>query len=450
MGCSKEIRRGEKSGETTCTIEEIRKEEIPSVVQVNLKKGGAEKIERKEQQQQTENITENITEMRDLRMEIEEKIVSMNHWLSPRPWSAAKLIYKFERKLGAAVARMARLGAIEEEEKQTPSQADKTELSLDSEEKIGAEKYVVGPSLAENVNTMTDVIDNGEKDDENIGAEKYVMGLSLADSMSKMMGLTEKSETRLSLAASMTKMMGLTEKDEMRLSLAEFENETAGDQVGFNNQNDTFNPDSLRDKIVTTCKEESLRVAQLNQQTCENYSEIKVVRHELNKSEKKCNPLHLGETPPRVALLSQELQTFGTLIVSLEMALSENEWYSENVINYASGKSLEDTLEIFTISEELLEEIVCKVMAPINEIGICVNVKRKRKLNEDLGAQIIESPAKRRAQVQSTCDEAPEVQTICDEAPEVQKKTEMVQIGQDSPKDSPQDPPPRPTHPQSE
>ena len=62
----KEIRRGEKSGETTCTIEEIRKEEIPSVAQVNLKKGGAEKIERKEQQQQTENITENITEMRDL------------------------------------------------------------------------------------------------------------------------------------------------------------------------------------------------------------------------------------------------------------------------------------------------------------------------------------------------------------------------------------------------
>ena len=123
------------------------------------------------------------------------------------------------------------------------------------------------------------------------------MGLSLADSMSKMMGLTEKSETRLSLAASMTKMMGLTEKDEMRLSLAEFENETAGDQVGFNNQNDTFNPDSLRDKIVTTCKEESLRVAQMNQQTCENYSENKVVRHELNKSEKKCNPLHLARHP---------------------------------------------------------------------------------------------------------------------------------------------------------
>ena len=110
-------------------------------------------------------------------------------------------------------------------------------------------------------------------------------------------------------------------------------------------------------------------------------------------------------------------------LTSLEMALSENEWYSENVTNYASEKSLEETLEIFTISEELLEEIVCKVMAPINEIGICVNVKRKRKLNEGLDAQSIESPAKRRAQVQIICDEAPKVQNICDEAPEVQKKT---------------------------
>ena len=88
-----------------------------------------------------------------------------------------------------------------------------------------------------------------------------------------------------------------------------------------------------------------------------------------------------------------------------------------------------------------------KVTAPINEIGICVNVKRKRKLNEDLEEQIIESPAKRRAQVQSICDEAPEVQNICDEAPEVQKKTEMVQIGQDSPKDSPQDHPQDPPTP---
>ena len=189
----------------------MRKEEIPCLAQVNLMKEGAEKMERKEQQQQTENITV----LRDLRVEIEEKIVSLNQWLSPRPWSAAKLIYKFERKLGAAVARMARLGAIEEEEEQTPSQADKTELSLDSEEKIGAEKYVVGLSLAENVNIMTDVIDNGEEEEENIGAEKYVMGLSLADSMSKMTGLTEKSDTRL--------------------SLADFENETAGDQIVFNN-----------------------------------------------------------------------------------------------------------------------------------------------------------------------------------------------------------------------
>ena len=131
----KEIRNAEKSGETTCTIEEIRKEEIPCVAQVNLMKEGAEKMKRKEQPQQTENITV----LRDLRVEIEENIVNLNQWLSPRPRSAAKLIYKFERKLGAAVVRMVRLGAIEEEEEQTPNQADKTELSLDNEEKIVAE-----------------------------------------------------------------------------------------------------------------------------------------------------------------------------------------------------------------------------------------------------------------------------------------------------------------------
>ena len=155
------------------------------------------------------------------------------------------------------------------------------------------------------------------------------------------------------------------------------------------------------------------------------------------------------ETPPRVALLSQELQTFGKQIVSLRLALSENDWYIENVSAPVDEICLEEKLEIFTISEELVEEIVCRTMAPV-----CVNLRRKRKLNEDVETKSIGSPAKRRVHVQNTCDEAPKVQNICDdEAPEVQKKTVktvMVQIGQDSPRGSPQDPPSRHTNPQSE
>ena len=197
----KEIRNAEKSGETTCTIEEIRKEEIPCVAQVNLMKEGAEKMKRKEQPQQTENITV----LRDLRVEIEENIVNLNQWLSPRPRSAAKLIYKFERKLGAAVARMVRLGAIEEEEEQTPNQADKTELSLDNEEKIVAEKYVVGLSLAESVNSMTDE-------------------LRLTQTMKSMTGdKLWKSNNE--------KLRDLTEKSETGLSLAEFEKEAEQEQI---------------------------------------------------------------------------------------------------------------------------------------------------------------------------------------------------------------------------
>ena len=89
---------------------------------------------------------------------------------------------------------------------------------------------------------------------------------------------------------------------------------------------------------------------------------------QLNLSEKKCNPLYLCETPPRVALLSQELQTLGNLIVKLDTALSENEWYNKNSVNCVSDRSLVEELEIYTISEELLEEIVNNIPAPITEI----------------------------------------------------------------------------------
>ena len=59
----------------------MRLEEIPSVAQVNQMKKRVEKMEGEEQQHQTENNTG----LRDLRPEIEEKIVSMNQWLAPRP-----------------------------------------------------------------------------------------------------------------------------------------------------------------------------------------------------------------------------------------------------------------------------------------------------------------------------------------------------------------------------
>ena len=144
------------------------------------------------------------------------------------------------------------------------------------------------------------------------------------------------------------------------------------------------------------------------------------------------------ETPPRVAQLCLELKTFGDLIVSLETTLSENEWYNDNCV---SDRSLVDDLEIFTISDELLEEILENIPAPIAQIKVEeIKIKdfdqnyqkpRKRKLTEDLEAKSIESPAKRRAPVQNICDN--------NKAPEVQNKVKTVQNGQDSPKDSPQD-----------
>ena len=99
---------------------------------------------------------------------------------------------------------------------------------------------------------------------------------------------------------------------------------------------------------------------------------------------------------------------------------------------------LEDKLEIFTITEELVDEIICKSMAPTSMI-----LRRKRKLDEDVETRNSESPAKRRIQI--TCDNAPKVQNTCDmKAPEVQKKTvkaDMVQIGQDYPRSPQQNPP---------
>ena len=287
------------------------------------------------------------------------------------------------------------------------------------------------------------------------------MGLSLAESVNKMTDELRMTQTMKSMTGDKlwksknAKLRDLTEKSETGLSLAEFENEASGDQVGFNNQNDIFNPDSLRDTEIVTvlddrrearlspgskilkceeeclrvaqlnqnicvtvtvpddmreastsprcvpqvlspgnvnltsdaeclrvrqqnkniceivtlpCTEESPRVAQLNQKICENNCEKKVARRELNLSEMKCNRLYLCETPPRVALLSQELQTLGNLIVSLETALSENEWYNENSVNYVSNRSVVEELEIFTISEKLLEEILNNIPAPITEI----------------------------------------------------------------------------------
>ena len=101
---------------------------------------------------------------------------------------------------------------------------------------------------------------------------------------------------------------------------------------------------NICEKVTLPCTEESPRVAQLYQKICEK----KVARRELNLSEMKCNRLYLCETPPRVALLSQELQTLGNLIVSLETALSENEWYNENSVNCVSDRSMVDELEIFS------------------------------------------------------------------------------------------------------
>ena len=77
------------------------------------------------------------------------------------------------------------------------------------------------------------------------------------------------------------------------------------------------------------------------------------MRREPNLSENDYKHLYLCETPPRVAQLSIELQTCGEIIVSLETALSENEWYKENCV---SKMSLVEDLEIFTISEDLLNE----------------------------------------------------------------------------------------------
>ena len=54
--------------------------------------------------------------------------------------------------------------------------------------------------------------------------------------------------------------------------------------------------------------------------------------------------------------------------MSLETALSENEWYNENSVNYVSNRSVVEELEIFTISEKLLEEILNNIPAPITEI----------------------------------------------------------------------------------
>ena len=77
---------------------------------------------------------------------------------------------------------MARLGAIEEEEEQVPSQADRTELSLEREEDIGVEEYVAGLSLAESVNCMADVM-SSKSENEVLRdlAEKTVEGMSLAE-----------------------------------------------------------------------------------------------------------------------------------------------------------------------------------------------------------------------------------------------------------------------------
>ena len=98
---------------------------------------------------------------------------------------------------------------------------------------------------------------------KDIGVEKYVAGLSLAESVNKMTDELRMTQTMKSMTGDKlwksknAKLRDLTEKSETGLSLAEFENEASGDQVGFNNQNDTFNPDNLRDNIVTTCKEET-------------------------------------------------------------------------------------------------------------------------------------------------------------------------------------------------
>ena len=74
----------------------------------------------------------------------------------------------------------------------------------------------------------------------------------------------------------------------------------------------------------------------------------------------------------------------------------------------------------------------CSNLAILNHSITCdknYQKPKKRKLNEDLEENSIESPAKRRAPVQNICD--------TNEAPEVQNKVKIVQIGPDSPQDSP-------------
>ena len=84
------------------------------------------------------------------------------------------------------------------------------------------------------------------------------MGLSLAESVNKMTDELRMTQTMKSMTGDKlwksknAKLRDLTEKSETGLSLAEFENEAAGDQVRFNDQNDIFN---LREtpEIVTHC-----------------------------------------------------------------------------------------------------------------------------------------------------------------------------------------------------
>ena len=189
----------------------------------------------------------NNTEPEEFKNKIDEMLMSLAPiMLAPRPWSAARTIDRFNRRLEAAVIRMARLGTIDEENEHFVAREEEIEPSV---AQLSEQVFETGDNLTGNVLIASMSNSGGMRGteiprvaqlsmDTNIEVEveipKYeeakpeLMRPSVTD------GIRDENEAQI-YAANIGNIGGIKSNDETELSVAERNRDNNGAKISRQN-----------------------------------------------------------------------------------------------------------------------------------------------------------------------------------------------------------------------